>query len=215
MDKAELSEIRARLRADAEMEGRRPRRPLLGPLRALLGPSAPPSPPKPAYPTPRRVGLNPTSILRDEAGPVRAEPLETTGRYAFGRRSEPALEPLPLLRLAAPEPQAPERAVEAIVAPRWGSMPAKVHPAAAMAETPYHPEDVCDPTDGEAERLYAAAGLARSDPDRPSRWPKGMREAASLAPAPVALTPEQELLMHLERVMLVEFATVEARRLPD
>lgn len=200
MDRSELSEIRARLRADADTGGRRPRRPLLAPLRALLGPPAPLTSNRPAGPQPRRVGLNSTVIHDDGAELDRGLPLEVTGRQAFGQRTEPAT--LPLLQLTGPD-----EPIETEEAPRWGSMLAAARPAAFVAEIPYLPEDFSDPAEGETERLYAAAGLVHLDPERPI--PR--REVVETPP--VVLTPEQELLMHLERVFLAEFATVEAKRL--
>jgi hypothetical protein len=92
---------------------------------------------------------------------------------------------------------------------RLGSVLARSKPAAATAETPYHPEDFSDPSEGEAERLYAAAGLVEA---APAPRPKRLILRRVEAPAPVAVSPEQELLMHLERVFLAELAGVEARR---
>jgi hypothetical protein len=207
MDKSELSAIRARLRAEAETESRRPRRPLLGPLRGLMGAAAPLAPAKPALPPPRRVGLNPTYIIEDQPELVLVAPIETSGRNAFGQRTEP----VPLLQLPAPDPIA-EPPIEA---PRWGSMLAQtIRPAAAVSETPFHPEDFSDPPESDTERLYAAAGLPKLDPNARISRLRLMRETAPAAPpAVVVLSPEQELLAHLERMLMVEFAGLEAMRI--
>ena len=222
MNPAELAEIRARLQTASGEEGRRPRNPILGAVRVLLRPPAAPPAPAPSYPLPRRVGLNPVPDPRDEwlFEPL-VDPLpgsEAARRRAFGQRTERAPEPAPLL-LAAPVTAIAE-VVE--LAPRFGALLARPRPAAAAAETPYHPEDVSDHTEGETERLYAAAGLplieseadleTLFEPPRPRLKRRPVREPD---PPTAPLTPEQELLTHMERVFLAELAGLEARRLPD
>jgi hypothetical protein len=194
MDKAQLSEIRARLREAAEREAR-PRRPLVPALAAR--PLAATPPPEPAVPA-RRVGLTP-SWTEDEAIRGLAGPAET-GRSAFGQRTAVRPAPAPLL-LPAPEPEPVLDLAPA--ATRWTTMLAQ-RPAAAPAETPYLPEDVSDTIAGEADRLYDAAGLN----ERPR--PIAVRDEA---PPPPDLHPEVELLAHLERVFMAERAGIEARRL--
>jgi hypothetical protein len=198
MDKAQLSEIRASLREAAEREAR-PRRTLV-PAFAARPVSAPPTA-EPSVPA-RRVGLTPR-WFEDEAIRGLAGPAET-GRSAFGQRTGIRPAPAPLL-LPAPEPEpgpgpGPDLAPAAT---RWTTLLAQ-RPAAAPAETPYHPEDVSDTVAGEADRLYDAAGL-----NEPPRLAAVREEAV----APPRLHPEVELLAHLERVFVAERAGIEARRL--
>jgi hypothetical protein len=221
MNNADLAEIRALLQASTPPE--RARKPLFGPLRALLPVGSKPAHRRPAGPPPRRVGIRPAEPA--EADPVEelfvppeddalllTEAAEEPRRRAFGQRQEAAAEPVGRLRLTAlpaPEPQG-DPADDAAVAEllrrrslRLGGPP---------AETPYHPEDLSDTVEGRTEELYAEAGLFEAEEVPPDAVEVEADVAEAAAAAEMPETPaapdrfedERETLERLERMFLAE-----------
>jgi hypothetical protein len=225
MDKVDLAEMRALLRASAEAESRKARKPLLGGVRGLLAPSPrPAAPAATAYPAPWRAGVRAEPASLDEL--ALTDPLppaaEAAARHkpAFGHRQAPASEPTaPLLLTARAEAAAPAPALdEADVGEalrRLGSVLARSAPA--PAETPYLPEDLSDVDTAEAERLFARVGIEPPAVPAPAPEPEpepALEAAPAPAPAPAPPpSPAAELLLHLERVFLAERAALESRRM--
>jgi hypothetical protein len=207
MNNADLAEIRALLQASAAPERRSSRPPMFGALRSLLAPPAAEPRNRRAHAAPRRVGLTPAEVPEiDPADAQLFDPPVADGstaealasearRRAFGQKQDAAPELLLPLRLSAPLPAAtPAEAQPEPGVRRRTLLLTRVASEPAPAETPYLPEDLSDHAEGDAERLYAEAGLFEP-------------RAAADAPAAEA-DPERELLQHLERVFLVERAAL-------
>ena len=160
MKNADLSELRASLRAQSDRERGRDA-PLFRGIRALLPQARRPAPRAPLHPPPRRVGLAAETTLNEAApGP----------KPAFGQRQE-GLEPPPLV-LATPladgaDVRAGGHAAASAAPPPAGLSRAAPEPAAAAPHAPSAAELAPPPADPDPPAGRQEAPQADQPPQSP------------------------------------------------